>query len=263
MQLLGLSQLHLRGVMHRDLKPENILIDKNGKWLIGDLGIALIGSSTDVSEISSTEIIGTEVYMAPEQLKRMSYTSAADIWQLGCVMVELLRTHDPGHVCWTHSLTDWRGYSLDMRTASVQDIDDAVRRSLEAIIADPGARDLLLRVSLRYSVHTMTLTDVLQMTSANPQLRPDPRALLAHWWFKDVDLKNVLGMRAPYICKCAVPYPLLQTLIAAVHRQRQARLHEGQGASEAVRPTVRWRRAIRQGRSDEGLRGSAHGRHRG
>ena len=149
MQLLGLSQLHLRGVMHRDLKPENILIDKNGKWLIGDLGIALIGSSTDVSEISSTEIIGTEVYMAPEQLKRMSYTSAADIWQLGCVMVELLRTHDPGHVCWTHTLTDWRGYSLDMRTASAQDIDDAVRRSLEAIIADPDARDLLLRVSLR------------------------------------------------------------------------------------------------------------------
>ncbi|KAF7319399.1 Protein kinase domain-containing protein [Mycena chlorophos] len=100
---LGLAAIHSAGVIHRDIKPENILIDFHGNVRIMDFGTAhtLISSKPtplDPTKKYSSQIWGTEIYMAPEMLANRSktrehrrrYGLAVDYWSLGCVAYELL-----------------------------------------------------------------------------------------------------------------------------------------------------------------------------
>lgn len=70
----GLEHMHTRGYSHKDLKPDNILLDSNFTLKIGDLGYASSNTSDDKK-------IGTEQYMAPEVVKRETYSNkAADLF---------------------------------------------------------------------------------------------------------------------------------------------------------------------------------------
>lgn len=83
----ALDHAHSRGVVHRDLKPANVLIDKAGKAMLTDFGIARAGIS-----ISHTgDLRGTPAYMAPEYLSSQSEPSAStDVFSLGVVFYQLL-----------------------------------------------------------------------------------------------------------------------------------------------------------------------------
>lgn len=198
-QIIGLWKIHSHGMTHCDLKPGNVLIDDNGGWLIGDLGLVVMDDCAE-----SHARFGTEVYMAPEQVKMTSDTRAADIWQLGCVFIEFLRAHEPSGLSWTQTLTDSRGYTLNMRTESLQGIQEAVRRSLNAIIDDPVARDMCLMVSRHCNVYELMLTYALQMTNVNPAFRPAAHHILNHPWFRSIDLFSVYRGTQPCICKCTM-----------------------------------------------------------
>ncbi|XP_024537228.1 serine/threonine-protein kinase PEPKR2 [Selaginella moellendorffii] len=94
-----LKEIHSRGIIHRDLKPENILVKLNATGvhdvLIGDFGIA-----TDLHREMS-KYCGTEKYMAPEVMatkgrkgeSQSFYTAAIDVWGLGVIAYELLRSY--------------------------------------------------------------------------------------------------------------------------------------------------------------------------
>jgi hypothetical protein len=88
----ALCHLHTHGVIHRDLKPENILITKTGQIKVIDFGIAhLISEKPDPNKPAIQRIIGTPIYMAPEQKKdpdTVSYPS--DIYPLGIIAYELI-----------------------------------------------------------------------------------------------------------------------------------------------------------------------------
>ncbi len=64
----ALAAAHSKGIVHRDLKPQNIMIDKNGKALVLDFGIA---RSIDSDSESAQEVVvlGTPNFMSPEQIK--------------------------------------------------------------------------------------------------------------------------------------------------------------------------------------------------
>jgi eukaryotic-like serine/threonine-protein kinase len=80
LQLLdGLAWLHRQGIVHRDLKPSNVLIDRQGRAVLLDFGLALAGPEHDVS--------GTRRFMAPEQGRGRS-VAASDLYALG-VMLEV------------------------------------------------------------------------------------------------------------------------------------------------------------------------------
>ncbi|ANB13103.1 cyclin-dependent protein kinase-activating kinase CAK1 [Sugiyamaella lignohabitans] len=86
----GLEFLHDEcGIIHRDIKPENILFDSlTGQPVIIDFGISWIGPDNNCTEPPSNKItdVGTTVYRAPELLFGItSYSSAIDMWALGCV----------------------------------------------------------------------------------------------------------------------------------------------------------------------------------
>lgn len=86
----ALCHLHSHRVIHRDLKPENILITETGDIKVIDFGIAQLQGDLD-PEQSQHRIMGTPVYMSPEQkLNPEAVTFASDIYSLGIIAYELL-----------------------------------------------------------------------------------------------------------------------------------------------------------------------------
>ncbi|KAK1354034.1 Protein kinase domain-containing protein [Heracleum sosnowskyi] len=90
--LLGLKYLHDQNVVHRDIKCANILVDTNGIVKLADFGLA---KSTNLKEMQSCK--GTAFWMAPEVIRKRGYGLPADIWSLGCTVLEMLTSQLPYH----------------------------------------------------------------------------------------------------------------------------------------------------------------------
>ncbi|RDX78340.1 Mitogen-activated protein kinase kinase kinase 1, partial [Mucuna pruriens] len=90
--LSGLKYLHDRNVVHRDIKCGNILVDANGSVKLADFGLA---KATKLNDVKSSK--GSPYWMAPEvvNLRNRGYGLAADIWSLGCTVLEMLTRQPP------------------------------------------------------------------------------------------------------------------------------------------------------------------------
>ncbi|KAJ9568022.1 hypothetical protein OSB04_003988 [Centaurea solstitialis] len=90
--LHGLKYLHDQSVVHRDVKCANILVDANGSVKLADFGLA---KATKLNDVKSCK--GTAFWMAPEVVNQKScgYGLAADIWSLGCTVLEMLTRQIP------------------------------------------------------------------------------------------------------------------------------------------------------------------------
>jgi len=86
----GLTYLHEKKVVHRDLKGENLLVDKNGCLKLADFGTA-----KELDTIASKTVAGTSHFMAPEVIRGTGHDCAADIWSVGCCVVEMLTGKPP------------------------------------------------------------------------------------------------------------------------------------------------------------------------
>lgn len=77
-----------RGLIHRDIKPDNIFITQSGQVKLTDFGIAR------PSEVSlhtvGAKIMGTLVYLSPEQLNGTDLDHRSDVFSLGCVLYEMI-----------------------------------------------------------------------------------------------------------------------------------------------------------------------------
>ena len=90
----ALQHAHNFGIIHRDLKPSNLFFDSESRLYLGDFGIALDTHDADITADGIT--VGTYAYMAPEQIcAEDSITGKADLYSLGCVMVEMLTGQPP------------------------------------------------------------------------------------------------------------------------------------------------------------------------
>ena len=84
----ALDYAHNQGVIHRDIKPANLLYNpKEGSLKISDFGVARI---TDNNRTKTGIVLGTPMYMSPEQLGAENLTGLSDLFSLGVTLYELL-----------------------------------------------------------------------------------------------------------------------------------------------------------------------------
>ncbi|HLK35958.1 MAG TPA: serine/threonine-protein kinase [Polyangiaceae bacterium] len=100
----GLAEAHAAGIVHRDLKPANLFLarrsDGSVRVKLLDFGISkltpMAGGAQDVGMTSTQALMGSPLYMAPEQMRSSkSVDRRADLWSMGVILYEMLGGRSP------------------------------------------------------------------------------------------------------------------------------------------------------------------------
>jgi eukaryotic-like serine/threonine-protein kinase len=132
----GLAAAHNEGVIHRDLKPSNIMIDRQGRVVVMDFGVAR--DQTGDGKTQTGAVIGTLEYMSPEQGKGEKIDARSDVFTIGLILY--------------HMITGQRPYEAETPLASLlkrtqeaavapSTIDPNIPRSVSAIVSRCLERD--------------------------------------------------------------------------------------------------------------------------
>ena len=136
----GLAEAHAVGIVHRDLKPANLFLarEPNGEPCIKvlDFGIAKISAAADAPALEMTktaEIIGTPMFMSPEQMRSTRDVDArTDVWALGVILFRALTGQAP-----------FAGTTITQLCA--------------AVVADPAPPPSSLRAELPFGLEAVVL----------------------------------------------------------------------------------------------------------
>jgi eukaryotic-like serine/threonine-protein kinase len=100
--LNGLDHAHAQGLIHRDLKPENIMVEVDGDGReiprLVDFGIAVLRDPESIAGgklTQSGQVLGTPIYMAPEQAQCEPFDERIDMFALGVILYEMLSGKQP------------------------------------------------------------------------------------------------------------------------------------------------------------------------
>jgi hypothetical protein len=172
--LRGLEAAHDVGVVHRDLKPANVLLDEDGAAVLTDFGLARLGDGSGLTRTG--EIVGTPLYVAPEQLRGRDPAPAVDLYAAGLIhyrmllgqlpfpgddisQVILLKSKPLPPLVW-----DWQVPSLEGHRDLVRDL----------VAQDPGERPASAAVA-RARLEALVEDVGFQATSVGPRPASDPR----------------------------------------------------------------------------------------
>jgi serine/threonine protein kinase len=89
----ALHAAHENGIVHRDVKPGNLIVKPTGAVILVDFGVARSTAMTSVTGLNA--IVGTALYMAPEQVAKGNLTPATDIYALGAVAYHCIAGRPP------------------------------------------------------------------------------------------------------------------------------------------------------------------------
>jgi serine/threonine protein kinase len=93
--LRGVQYLHDSGVIHRDIKGANILVTNDGVLKLADFGCSKSIDEACSKTRGCSTMVGTPYWMAPEVLKSEPYGTKADVWSVGCTIVEMVTGKPP------------------------------------------------------------------------------------------------------------------------------------------------------------------------
>ena len=89
----GLEFAHSRGIIHRDLKPGNVWMTAEGRAKIGDFGLAVATDRTRVTQ--GAVIMGTLLYLSPEQAMGGDVSAPSDLYSLECMLYQMVTGRTP------------------------------------------------------------------------------------------------------------------------------------------------------------------------
>jgi serine/threonine-protein kinase len=137
----ALAHAHSQGVVHRDIKPANVMVDfSQGTLKVTDFGIARI---SDAARTRTGLVLGSPLYMSPEQLTGKQVDGRSDIYSLGLLIFQLLCGRLPTEA---GNMADLMRAVIEQPAPSLLDL----RPDLPADLADVIALALQKRPELRY-----------------------------------------------------------------------------------------------------------------
>jgi serine/threonine protein kinase len=86
----ALGYAHGKGIIHRDIKPSNIILTPDQRTKLTDFGIARIEDPDAAQQTQAGDILGTPVYMAPEQVMGQRADARTDLYALGVILYEMV-----------------------------------------------------------------------------------------------------------------------------------------------------------------------------
>jgi eukaryotic-like serine/threonine-protein kinase len=160
---------HSEGVIHRDIKPENILwVEKTRKCMVADFGLAAVYHTEHEEE--KAYILGSPLYVSPEQARGEAVDGRADLFSFGCVLLELTLGFLPVKVERPERIFQTRAReSADMFTGMPIDHSPTVPREWNDFVA----KSLCAKRELRYSGASEMLTTlraIVPKLLATPEL---------------------------------------------------------------------------------------------
>ena len=93
--LTALEFSHQEGIIHRDIKPANIMITRTGGVKVMDFGIATVMADQVGVGQAPSSILGTALYLSPEQAQGHEATAQSDLYSLGVVLYEMIAGRPP------------------------------------------------------------------------------------------------------------------------------------------------------------------------
>ncbi|HGY55864.1 MAG TPA: serine/threonine protein kinase [Caldithrix abyssi] len=153
-----LTVLHQKGYIHRDLKPENILVDRQKRIKLTDFGLTLHQSLNRIT--SDGDLLGTPLYMSPEQINNRPLTPASDVFSMGIIFYQMASGTNPfeaGQVgeVFSKILTYTPPHLSDIQPSLPQWYAELVMRLLEkeAGKRPPTAAEVFLRIKEKSLAH--------------------------------------------------------------------------------------------------------------
>jgi len=130
--LNGLDHAHAQGLIHRDLKPENIMVEQSESGELPrlvDFGIAVLRDPESVASgklTQSGQVLGTPIYMAPEQAQCEPFDERIDIFALGVILYEMLSGKQP-----------FDGSSMEIAVANITHDHPPISQRAPHVTPDP------------------------------------------------------------------------------------------------------------------------------
>jgi serine/threonine protein kinase len=160
----ALHSAHSAGVIHRDVKPSNIMISPDGHATLVDFGLARsCNADVEASLTMEGQIIGTPVYMSPEQAHGLHdmIGPATDIYSLGATLYTLLAGQSP---CRGETIMETLRQVAEVEPVSPRQLNSAIPRDLEKICL----KSLAKRPEHRYSSAGAMALDLRRFLDGRP-----------------------------------------------------------------------------------------------
>jgi serine/threonine protein kinase len=145
--LAGLESAHRMMVVHRDIKPQNILFGPQGEPKIADFGVAHlpihVGGARTLEERSG-KVMGTPLYMAPEQFLLQPVDARTDLYAMGMILAEMLMGAKPFRLLPDMTLDDIAAVILHREPdlsglAAREDVPEALRVLIGRLLSKDAA----------------------------------------------------------------------------------------------------------------------------
>jgi serine/threonine protein kinase len=200
--LEAVAHAHARGVVHRDLKPHNVMLRDQGLRLdvkVLDFGIARLLSTEEADATTVGRLLGSVLYMAPEQFETPKIGPAADQFALASMIFELLtlrwawahdQTHQPMRIADALGGSEFNGYATLLTRISYgarpsvrafrpdlpEEVDAVLHRAWQRVPGDRFASVAELGVQFRSALAPLLddRTNLTESTSALTLLRTAP-----------------------------------------------------------------------------------------